>query len=144
MNGPGSNGWLVPLADLSLILFVITGSGLAGASVEKDEQAQHAGAAEGIASTVFADAGGGESEFAAWLAQHPPGPGEQLTVLGTYRLPDERALVAARCDALAEAAQSYGIAPRVIVQQGDGPQVLAYLAHDLLPPVARDLQRPGQ
>ncbi|QZH76271.1 MAG: hypothetical protein JY451_06970 [Erythrobacter sp.] len=144
MKGAGSNSWLVPLADLSLILFVITGSGLAGVTTERGEEAQHAGAVEGIASAVFADAGSGDSEFAEWLAHHQPGPGEQFTVLGTYRSPSNRAQVAARCEELAAAAEAQGLAPRVIVQQGEAGQVLAYFAYDRIAPVARDLQSEGQ
>jgi len=143
VKGSGNNGWLVPLADLSLILFVITGSGLAGAAAERSEQAETAGAAEGIASAVFADSGADLAALTQWLAQHPPGPGEQLTVLGTYHTPAQRARVAARCEELAALAQAAGFAPRVIVQQGEGAQVLAYLAHDRIAPVARDLHHIG-
>lgn len=141
MTGSGNNGWLVPLADLSLILFVITGAGLAGKMTEARREDMHsnnpASAAEGIASAVFADAA--QAELTEWLARHPPGPGEQLTVLGTYTSVAARGRIAARCEELAAKALAAGFAPRVIVQQGESEQVLAYLAHDRIPAMARDL-----
>lgn len=136
ITGP-SGKWLVPLADLSLILFIVTGGAL-GAERERQVDAVPA---EGISAALYID-GPAAPPLLEMLATHQPGAGEQLTVVGYYA-PGERHAVVARTQGLAQQAIDAGIEPRVIVQPADETLVLARFAHDADPGLARSLQRAG-
>lgn len=147
--GQAGSGWLVPLADLSLILFIIAGAGIAGTQSaispqDRREEKASGFAAEGIASTIYVATGDDRSALADWLAQLQPGPGEQLTVLGSYTQTAGRAAIVAQSEALAREALAAGFAPRVIVQEGSRVEIMAYLAHDRMPAMARDLLNPQE
>lgn len=132
--------WLVPLADLSMILFIITGTAMSSRPPEPPgqmEAQQEGGFAMGVASSVFVDAPGGPS-LAEWLAATPPGPGEQLTIEGRFAL-DDRTRVAARAEELAQQALAMGIAARVILQPAGETRVQALVAHDADPPATTGL-----
>jgi hypothetical protein len=128
------SAWLVPLADLSMILFIITGTAMSSRPPEPTqppEPQQAGGFAMGVASAVFVDAAGGPS-LAEWLASVPPGPGEQVTIEGRFIAAD-RGQVVARTEALAEQALALGIAARVILQPAAETRVQALVAHDADP-----------
>lgn len=134
-----NQAWLVPFADLALILFVITATGMASALSERENAARSAnGIGEGVATSVFVD-GAGAPPLGTWLARRRLGEGEQLTLLCQYRDAALRSTVAARCEALAGQAIALGQQPRVIVEEGTRRQVVAYFAHDRDPVLARNL-----
>ena len=140
---PGQ-AWLVPFADLALILFVITATGLASALSEHGSGAQGAealaqGIGEGVATSVFVDSADAPA-LAAWLARHRLNQGEQLTLLCQYNQATMRSTIVARCETLAEQAIALGQQPRLIVEQGTQRQVIAYFAHDRDPLLERYLQ----
>lgn len=141
-----ANGsWLVPLADLSLILFIVTGGALT-ASLGREEDVPatrpESAPAEGVAAAVYIDAPGAPP-LPQMLAGHPLGAGEQLSVVGYYA-PGDRADVVRRTEALAAQAIDAGIAPRVILQPARETLVIARLAHDADPGLARALQTSGE
>lgn len=149
-NSAPGQAWLVPFADMALILFVITAAGLATAP-DASSSAQNAldgdapsqGLGEGVASAVFVDSAQGPP-LGPWLASHPLAQGEQLTIMCQYTDAETRSSVAARCEALAAEAMTQGKPPRVIVQEGPAQQVIAYFAADLDPLLARNLLTEGQ
>ncbi len=142
------SSWLVPLADLSMILFIITGVTMSARPPATDAPPAPppGGIAQGVASGVFVDAPGAPP-LAEWLAQYRPGSGEQLTVEGRF-IPADRARVSARAEELAQAAIAVGFAPRVILQPvpaGSGrSQVRALFAYDGGEQVAQSLLSSGQ
>jgi hypothetical protein len=122
--------WLVPLADLSMILFIITGVTMSARPPEDEAVPPPAlgGIAQGVPSGVFVDAPGAPP-LAEWLALYRPGSGEQLTVEARFA-PADRVWVAARAEELAQAAIAAGFAPRVILQPAPQSQVRALFAYD--------------
>lgn len=133
-----SASWLVPLTDLSLILFIVTG----GALSADPAPLQDAAPAEGVAAALYVD-GSGAPPLLDMLAAHEASLGEQLTVQGYYA-PGERARVARRAEALAAQAINAGVEPRVIVQPARQSLVIARFAHDADPGLARGLQTHGE
>ncbi|WP_120077731.1 hypothetical protein [Aurantiacibacter odishensis] len=130
--------WLVPLADLSLILFIVTGSSLAAILEGNREVAP----AQGVASALYVD-GPGAPPLLDMLAVHDPAEGEQLTI-HAYYAPEEREAVHSRAETLAEQAIAAGLHPRVIVQPAEETLVIARFAHDADAGLARALQREGE
>lgn len=141
-------GWMVPLADLSLILFVTTGSALAatrheepvaGARNAQENAATVAGFPAGVPSSIYVDAPSAPA-LSSWLARYSHDRGSQLTI-HAYYAGDDRAAVSERADRLATEAIAEGTVPRVVVEQGLQSQVLAMFAHDRDPQMARTLLR---
>lgn len=138
MIGGANGGWLVPLADLSLILFIVTGGTLTADLTGADAAVPP----EGVTAAIHID-GPGAPPLADMLAAHIASAGEQLTVLGYYAR-DEREAVRARTEALAGEAIAAGIEPRVILQPAGETMVIARFAHDADPGLARGLQLHGE
>lgn len=134
MTRCGQGSWLVPLADLSLILFIVTASALTANHVTQAEGASP----EGVAAAIYVD-GPGAPPLLEMLTGHGSSAGEQLTVQGYYAR-GERDAVAARTQALAEEAIAAGVEPRVIIQPALETLVIARFAHDADPGLARGLQ----
>lgn len=130
--------WLVPLADLSLILFIVTGSSLAAFP----EGSREVAPAQGVASALYVD-GPGAPLLIDMLAAYDPSEGEQLTI-HAYYAPEEREAVQARAEMLAQQAIGAGLHPRVIVQPAEETLVVARFAHDADAGLARALQREGE
>lgn len=130
--------WLVPLADLSLILFVVTGGALGANTGNEADIAP----AEGVAAAVYVD-GPGAPPLLDMLAAHRLSAGEQLTVLGYYAS-GKHEDVLERTGALVEQAITAGMEPRVIVQPAAETLVMARFAHDADAGLARALQRGGE
>ncbi|MFC3099906.1 hypothetical protein [Altererythrobacter lauratis] len=132
------SAWLVPLADLSMILYIITAAALSAQNHSPpQENMREGGFAQGAAMAVFVDAPGGPS-LADWLATRRPGPGELLTVEARYA-PGDRNRTAQRADELAAAALAAGVEPRVIMQAAPAgatrSTLQAVIAHDADPPL---------
>ncbi len=146
MTGNGNNSWLVPLADLSLILFIVTGATLAGslgkAREDDVEPRLPGGIAQGVAASIYTDAAGGPS-LAEWLAQYRAGPGEQLTI-EAFHTPADRAAVTSRAEELAQQAIAAGQPPRVIVQPASATRIMALFAYDGEAQLAQGLLQEGQ
>lgn len=141
-----NNSWLVPLADLSLILFIVTGATLAGtlgkAPAEEEEARSMGGIAQGVPASVHIDFEDGPS-LSEWLLQYSPGPGEQLTIQAMHT-PQDRAAVIQRAEQLAQQAISAGQQPRVIIQPASETRITSIFAHDRDPQMAQSLLPEGQ
>lgn len=144
-TGPESTSWLVPLADLSLILFILAG-GVAASTSGQDAPAARErdgldAPAVGVASSIYYH-GEGAAPLSEMLAMHQPSLGEQLTIMGHF-VPGERDTVTQQVEALAQEAVAHGQEPRIILQPASATQVIAYFAQDSDPQLAHSLLSSG-
>lgn len=135
------NSWIVPLADLSLILFVVTGVSLS-ASLQREGEQPSGSYTQSVPASVLVDTPDGPS-LTNWLERYRQDPSGQLTILGSYT-GDDRDTVTQRAGAMADMAISSGVEPRVVIEPGRQSQVLALFAYDRDPQVAQSLLEQGQ
>lgn len=141
--GSVTQGWLVSLADLSLILFIVTAGAIAS---DKGGNPNPAFGADGslplgVAEQIYIDAPGGPP-IEDFLARHAHGPAEQLSITGHFAT-GERAAIARRVEHLARQAVRAGHVPRTILQPSARSEVYVHFAHDIEPQLAHSLLRPG-
>ncbi len=134
-------GWPFLLADLALILFLITLTGLPGEAgshgvplgrppVRSENEPPH-DPAIAPAQALYRPASGGPG-LTAWLADQPRDPRATLTIFARYARGGERkAWEAAR--GLADEAAASGLAVRTIITAGEEPDLYASLAYDAPP-----------
>ncbi len=149
-SSPGSS-WLVPLADLSMILFVVTGASMASlpqggaADAPPPPVAERpladlarSGFVQSVPVAVLVD-GPGNPPLAEWIAAQASDSAGQLTIEGRYRRAGEREGVTGRAAALADAARAAGVEPRLVIAPGPETQVSAVFAYDRDPQMTRQL-----
>lgn len=132
-------GWPLILADLALILFLITLTGLDGQgrrAVDPGIMAEaRGGSRQAVADAQIAPAqalyrplAGGLS-LRDWLASQPHDPRATLTVFAHYA-PGNEAAVWAEANALAREAAGAKLAVRTILTRGEESDIYASLAYD--------------
>lgn len=135
----GGHGWQLILADLALILFLLTLSALPAAEAENgtrlaDSEAREKDALGPLqpevapAQALFRPVPDGPS-LALWLAAQAPDPRATLTIFATHA-PGGEAAAWARAEALAAEARAHGTAVRTIIAAGAADDVYASLAYD--------------
>ncbi|MBU7579868.1 MAG: hypothetical protein KAF27_05275 [Porphyrobacter sp.] len=135
----GGNGWQLILADLALILFLLTLSALPSAEAETArrlaaravrEERDHEQPRPEIApaQALFRPVPGGP-ELGAWLKEQAPDPRVTLTIFAVHA-PGEEAAAWARTEALADEARRAGARVRTIITAGTKPDLYAALAYD--------------
>lgn len=134
------HGWQIILADLALILFVMTLSALPAAEVESGKRLADSKASErearglgrraqiAAAQAIYRAVPGGPG-LGAWLASQQPDPRATLTIFATHRTGGE-AGAWARAEALANEARSAGTPVRTIISAGESEELYASLAYD--------------
>lgn len=133
------HGWQLILADLALILFLLTLSALpaaeAGTSTgnrlaarEEDARPQPEIAA---AQALFRPVAGGPS-LGAWIKAQPYDPRATLTIFAVHP-PGAEAAAWARAEALAAEARASGARVRTIISAGKEAEIYASLAYDAEP-----------
>ncbi|HMO67521.1 MAG TPA: hypothetical protein PKE25_02460 [Novosphingobium sp.] len=133
------SGWQTVMADLCLILFMVTAASLAaqrGLSASPSRP-QPAPRAEPLA---IYRAGPGAPPLGEWLEAQAPDPRQQLTLVAHYRPGGEGEAMALAARLLAQAGPAAARA-RVVVEPGE-PGATAMLAYDD-PVLARALQTPA-
>lgn len=131
------SGWQTVLADLTLILFMVSVGALAHSAPIAPKAAQPAPGpvlVQGEPVAVWRPGNAGQ-DLAQWLAAQQDDPRARLTLI--IHAPPERA-----ADAVARARAAGGPAAdgaRIVIEPGTGPDLEAVLAYDRLPS-ARDLQ----
>lgn len=121
MNARAGSGWQTVLADLSLILFMLTAATLSQAAEEGGI------AASPLSQPVAVYAAGKDAPpLADWLADQPRDPRQQLTIVAHYAPGGQDAALSA---ATAMAGQSE-MAARVVVEPGQPAGLTAMLAYD--------------
>jgi hypothetical protein len=125
------SGWQTVLADLSLILFMVSIGALT-----RTPPPQSGGTAffEGAPMAVWR-AGSSGQDLPHWLAVQQADPRARLTLV-IHAAPDRAAAALAIAQAASGAAAS---GARFVIEPGPGPEIEAVLAYDRLPS-ARDLQ----
>lgn len=150
MNEPAATpgaSWLVPLADLSMILFVVTGAALAQqaapASAPPDEAGRQTGFVQTVPVAMLTDAPDGPP-LAQWLAGNGGDATGLVTIEGHFAASTDRPRIEARVSTLADEAREAGVEPRVVVEPGTASQVVTVFAYDRDPQMARDLLENAQ
>ncbi|MEM7701637.1 MAG: hypothetical protein AAF251_06835 [Pseudomonadota bacterium] len=126
-----TNSWQLILADLALILFLVTAAALgAGAGVEEPAQPAEQRTEVIAPAQALYRAGPGLPSLAGWLEQQPRDPRTALTIVAEHRIgDDERAWSDAR--AMAATAAAMNVRSRVIIRAGRTNAVHASLAYDI-------------
>ena len=123
-------GWQTLLADLALILFMVTAAAMA-ASPPNDPHPKPAKIRPEHATTepiAVWRAGGTAPPLGRWLREEAPDPRQQLTIAVRYA-PGGLPAALARATQLAAEAQATGVAARVLVEPG-ADEAVATLAYD--------------
>ncbi|WP_285712081.1 hypothetical protein [Erythrobacter oryzae] len=139
--GRVGHGWQLILADLALILFLLTLSALPAAEAEAGRQlaaraVQEKSARESArpeaeiaaAQALFRPVAGGPS-LGAWLAAQSPDPRATLTIFAVHA-PGGEAEAWARAGTLAAEARAAGARVRTIITAGQEAEIYASLAYD--------------
>lgn len=131
-RGKGSNGWQLVLADLSLILFLVTLTALVNTSSETGESPEPATfvAPAHIAASqaLFRPTSRGPS-LAQWLAEQPADPRATLTIIARHS-GDDKDLMWDNAQMMAASVAQSGVPVRVIITKGDESDLYASLAYD--------------
>jgi hypothetical protein len=142
MKGSSSLGWQTSLADLSLILFMLSAAALhrqppaKPAVLHAAPAARPAPMAEPLA--VY-EAAPGAPSLGKWLGQQALDPRQQLTITARYGdAPGARDAALREASRLLGEAGAAGLTARLVVEPGAGPVRVA-LAYDDPARVARDL-----
>ncbi len=135
----GGHGWQLILADLALILFLLTLSALPAAEAESGRRLADSEASErdarglprpqiAAAQALYRAVPGGPG-LGAWLAAQQPDRRATLTIFATHTSGGEAAAWA-RAEALAAEARAVGTRVRTIITAGDAEDLYASLAYD--------------
>jgi hypothetical protein len=127
------SGWQTLMADLSIILFMVTAAAL---SQTKDGVAAPAPKPSARAEPLAVYRNGpGAPTLSQWLAAQSPDPRQQLSIVAHYPPGGQQAALAEAAQLLSQAGAA-GISARLVVEPGEGG-VVAILAYDA--PVAQPL-----
>ncbi len=125
MNVRAGSGWQTVLADLSLILFMLTAAALSQAT---DSSGGIAASPVSQPTAVYS-AGKDAPPLADWLAQQPLDPRQQLTIVAHYAAGGQADALASAI-AMARAAGDSGRSARMVVEPGLPAGISATLAYD--------------
>jgi hypothetical protein len=127
-----SFGWQTTMADLALILFMVTAAGIHAQDEQKPQPRQAADApslsAEGEPLAVYRT-GEGAPPLGEWLAEQAPDRRQYLTIVARYR-PGNAESAAQKAVVLAREAGAAGVSARIVLEPGEGAELLATLAFD--------------
>lgn len=134
------SGWQTVLADLCLILFMITASALS--HVSDSPVVPHVTPSQQSEPLALYRVEEGAPPLLEWLELQAPDPRQQLTIVAQYR-PGQQQQAMAMATSLAAQAGEGGVSARILVEPGAGG-TLATLAYDAPDPVlARGLLASG-
>ncbi len=124
-------GWQTTLADLALILFMVTAAAIADRPEPAPDPAEAAAPgvpAKGEPLAIYRD-GPGAPPLAEWLASQPHDGRQNLTIVARHR-PGGAAAAARRALALERAAAATGRSTRIVVEPADRDDLVAMLDFD--------------
>lgn len=132
ISARAGTGWQTVLADLSIILFMVTASALSQAPDGPVPAPAARGASpispQGEPLALYR-AEPGAPPLREWLSGQAVDPRQQLTIIAHYR-PGTQSEAVSRASALAGEAGQAGARARIVVEPGEGG-VTASLAYDL-------------
>lgn len=139
MIGTSNTGWLTTLADLSIILFMLTAADLSNAQIDRDRNVATMKAVVTAEPVAIYRPEPGIMPFGEWLATQPVDNRQRVTVLIRHTGADEQRLIAEGLK-LAAPAEQAGKSPRMIVERAERADVVAMLTYDAAPePLAHNL-----
>lgn len=130
-----TSSWQIILADLALILFLVTAAALsaghgigpgAGARATTDPAIR---AAEQAPAQALYRAGPGLPTLAQWLEAQPRDPRAALTIVAEHA-PGEEEAAWSDARTMAATAHALGVRSRVIIRESDHSAIHASLAYD--------------
>ena len=124
-------GWQLILADLALILFLVTLSALADVA-EKTESDEFGSRIEISHSQALFRPGSGDLTLADWLAQQQRDPRATLTIFADYR-PEQRKAAWDAAREMAASVEGTDLAVRIVLRPGEVNDLYASLAFDTEP-----------
>jgi hypothetical protein len=135
-------GWQYLLADLSLILFMVTAAALAQSVDDNGKAAGAMLSPQGEPIAVYR-AGAAAPPLGEWLRDQSADARQQLTIVAQYA-PGQQAAALGQAETLAHEAGDAGTKARIVIEPGGGGTT-ATLAYDVpSQSVAQSLQRSGQ
>jgi len=140
-------GWQYLLADLSLILFMITAAALAQTDSAADAAAKAGEEVTAISPQgepmALYRVGAGAPPLGDWLREQSADARQQLTIVAQYA-PGKQTDALSRAEALAREAGQAGASARIVIEPGPGGTTAA-LAYDMpSASMARDLHSSGR
>jgi len=131
MIARGGGGWQTILADLALILFMVSVSATGGSAPAVPEPAPEPAQAailQAEPGAIYRSAEGGPT-LGQWLAGQPADPRQRLTVVARYADGQGQAVSTAAL-AWARDADAAGRPARIVLEPGAADDLLAVLAFD--------------
>lgn len=132
LDGKPLIGWQTLLADLALILFMVTAAAMAASPARNQKPpppAPYREAPRAEAAAVWR-AGGDAPSLGQWLRETSPDPRQQLTIAVHYPgTPGALTAALARASSLADEAEAAGFPSRVLVEPGVA-ETVATLGYD--------------
>lgn len=129
MIARAGSGWQTVLADLSMILFMITVSAVSEAPAEPRLQPRAVAPSARSEPLALYRPGPGAPSLGQWLAAQSPDPRQQLTLTVRYA-PGTQAEALARARDMLREAGSEGARARLVLEPG-APDAMAALAYDV-------------
>ncbi|HEY6816605.1 MAG TPA: hypothetical protein VI168_13780 [Croceibacterium sp.] len=126
-----SFGWQTTMADLALILFMVTAAGIHAQRQQEQEEPAAASAPlapRGEPVAVYR-AQVGAPPLGEWLAEQSPDRRQYLTIVARYR-PGGAETAALAAVGLAQEAGKAGVSARIVVEPAGAADLLATLAYD--------------
>lgn len=133
MTSQPGQSWHIAFADIALILFLLTATALA----RQEDLARQGIPASGTASAIF-DASKRDEDFVGWLSENVTDSRQTVTIT----LHHSGSLSASQfheAAALANKAAAHNIPYRIVIERADKDRLLAVLAFDGSPQMARSL-----
>jgi hypothetical protein len=121
-----SAGWQTTIADLALILFIVTAAAIDGQPERADVALATPASGQPLAVYRASEAA---PPLGEWLAEQAPDGRQYLTIVARYPR-GEAAAAAERALALAGQARTAGASARIVLEPGGGEDLLATLAFD--------------
>jgi len=140
MIARAGSGWQTVLADLSLILFMVTASAVSPHGLgEPTAPPSPSARSEPLA---IWQSGPDAPPIGQWLRSQGADPRQQLTIIARYR-PGEQALALEQASALLRQAAAAGMQARLTLEPGEPAGIAASLAFDAPDAIlARNLLKP--
>lgn len=136
------SGWQTLMADLSIILFMITAAALSQQGPDAAAKPAQTPSRRSEPVAVYR-VGPDAPPLGEWLASQPRDPRQMLTVVSTYA-PGRQGPALDLAAKLALEAAAVGLAARVVIEPGAG-EATATLGYDSnAPGLARSLHREGE
>jgi hypothetical protein len=140
MTGQVSSNWATILADLAIILFMITAADLSNAEIARSAAGPSSAAVTTAEPVAFYRPDGSALSLGRWLAEQPRDPRQQLTIVVHYRAGEADAMATEGLRLISQA-EAAGHDARLIAEPGERSEAAVVLAYDADPQaVARKLQ----